>query len=154
MIALLLILPLVAKGQTEPLQPAPNEPIQIEAESGEYDNRINAYKLFGNVRISHGPLSVNADEGYAFQTEGEDERIELFGQPTQWTMAMEDGSQASGQSDQIIYNLTQNIITMIGNARVQDKRGTFTGSKLTYNLETEKTEGEGGVQVVIEPTKP
>jgi len=96
---------------------------------------------------------VVAEEGFAYQTEGEDERVELFGQPTQWAMTMEDGTQANGQSDQIIYNLSQNIITMIGNARVQDKRGVFTGQQLTYNLETEKTEGEGGVQVVIEPPK-
>lgn len=154
MIALLVTLPLLANSQTEPATPKQNEPIQIDAESGEYDNRINAYKLFGNVRITHGQLTVTADEGFAYQTAGEDERVELFGQPTQWTMTMEDGSQATGQSDQIVYNLSQNIITMIGNARVQDNRGTFTGARLTYNLETEKTEGEGGVQVVIEPTKP
>lgn len=148
-----MMLPLLGNAQTEPTDATREGPIQIDADSGEYDNRINAYKLFGNVRIAHGNLSVVAEEGFAYQTEGEDERVELFGQPTQWTMTMEDGTQANGQSDQIIYNLSQNIITMIGNARVQDKRGVFTGQQLTYNLETEKTEGEGGVQVVIEPPK-
>ncbi len=129
-------------------------PIQIDADSGEFDNRLNAYKLFGNVKISHGQLSVMADEGFAYQTEGEDERVELFGSPTRWTMQMEDGTQATGQSDEIIYNLTQNIIVMVGNARVEDSRGVFTGARLTYDLETEKTEGEGGVKVVIDPSRP
>lgn len=125
-------------------------PIQIDADSGEFDNRVNAYKLFGNVKISHGNLTVVADEGFAYQTEGEDERVELFGSPTRWTMTMDNGTQASGESDQIIYNLSQNIMVMVGNATVRDSRGTFTGARLTYNLETEKTEGEGGVKVIID----
>lgn len=128
-------------------------PIQIDADSGEFDNRVNAYKLFGNVRISHGSLTVFADEGFAYQTPGEDERVELFGSPTRWTLLMDNGTQATGQSDQIIYNLSQNVIVMLGNATVQDSRGTFTGARLTYDLETEKTEGEGGVKVVIDPPK-
>ncbi len=147
---LLIALPLIASGQSE-ISQSREGPIQIDADSGEYDNRLNAYKLFGNVRISHGGLSVSADEGFAYQTAGEDERVELFGQPTQWTMVLDDGTEANGQSDQIIYNLTEGIIVMTGNARVEDSRGVFTGAKLTYNLETQKTEGEGGVQVVIDP---
>ncbi|HEY7906540.1 MAG TPA: lipopolysaccharide transport periplasmic protein LptA [Wenzhouxiangella sp.] len=147
---LLIALPLIASGQSDTSQ-SREGPIQIDADSGEYDNRLNAYKLFGNVRISHGSLTVSADEGFAYQTTGEDERVELFGQPTQWSMVLDDGTEANGQSDQIVYNLTQGIIVMLGNARVEDSRGVFTGTKLTYNLESQKTEGEGGVQVVIDP---
>jgi len=94
---------------------------------------------------------VTANEGYAYRTAGEDERVELFGEPTQWVMTMEDGTEAKGQSDQIVYNLTSNIIIMIGNARVEDQRGVFTGAQLTYNVDTQQTEGQGGVQVVIDP---
>ncbi|HEY7905886.1 MAG TPA: lipopolysaccharide transport periplasmic protein LptA [Wenzhouxiangella sp.] len=147
---LLIALPLIASAQSD--NPQSREgPIQIDADSGEYDNRLNAYKLFGNVRISHGGLTVLADEGFAYQISGEDERVELFGQPTQWSMVLDDGTEANGQSEQIVYNLTQGIIVMMGNARVEDSRGVFTGAKLTYNLESQKTEGEGGVQVVIDP---
>lgn len=148
--ALLIALPLTASGQSD-IPQSREGPIQIDADSGEYDNRLNAYKLFGNVRISHGGLVVSADEGFAYQTPGEDERVELFGSPTEWTMILDDGTEANGQSDQIVYNLTEGIIVMIGNARVEDSRGVFTGARLTYNLETQKTEGEGGVQVVIDP---
>lgn len=147
---LLIAVPLIASGQSD-ISQSREGPIQIDADSGEYDNRLNAYKLFGNVRISHDSLTVLADEGFAYQTTGEDERVELFGQPTQWSMVLEDGTQAKGQSDQIVYNLTQGTIVMLGNARVEDSRGVFTGAKLTYDLESQKTEGEGGVQVVIDP---
>ena len=150
--ALMMALPLAASAQEPEFDTASDQgPIQIDADSGEFDNRVNAYKLFGNVTITHGTLTVTANEGFAYRNEDEDDRVELFGEPTRWTMEMDDGTQAYGESKQIVYNLAKNIIVMIGDARVEDSRGVFTGARLTYNVDTQKTEGEGGVQVVIDP---
>lgn len=155
--ALMIALPLAASAQESEFDtvsaPSNQGPIQIDADSGEFDNRVNAYKLFGNVTITHDTLTVTADEGFAYRNEDEDDRVELFGEPTRWRMDMDDGTQANGQSNQIVYNLSDNIIVMIGDARVEDSRGVFTGARLTYNVDTQKTEGEGGVQVVIDPPK-
>ncbi len=154
-VALATALPLIASAQDVGFNATPESssqgPIQIDADSGEFDNRVNAYKLFGNVTITHDTLTVRADEGFAYRNDDEDDRVELYGEPTRWTMVLEDGTEANGQSDKIVYNLSSNIIVMIGQARVQDSRGVFTGARLTYNVDTQTTEGEGGVQVVIEP---
>ncbi len=127
------------------------ERIQINAESGGYDMRTGVQELQGNVRISQGDLVVEAERGKAYNVEGQWQRVELFGSPTTWRMIMEDGTETRGRSEEIIYNLTSDQITMIGNANIQDAQGTFAGATLTYNLVSERIEGAGGVELVIEP---
>ncbi len=113
--------------------------------------RTGVQTLFGNVRIVQGELEVRADEGRAYRSDEGLQRVELFGNPTTWRMRMEDGSIATGRSQQIIYDLLENQITMLGDARIEDSQGSFTGATLTYNLGTERIEGTGGVELVIEP---
>jgi len=127
------------------------ERIQINADDGAYDMRTGVQTLMGNVRIVQGELDVRADEGRAYRTDQGLQRVELFGNPTTWRMRMEDGSIATGRSQQIVYDLIENQITMIGDARIEDTQGSFTGATLTYNLGSERIEGTGGVELIIEP---
>ncbi len=113
--------------------------------------RTGLQTLLGNVRIVQGDLRVEADEGRAYRTDGDLERVELFGNPTTWRMVMEDGSVTTGQSEQINYDLQTGQITMIGDARIEDAQGSFSGANLTYNLGSERIEGTGGVELVLEP---
>jgi lipopolysaccharide export system protein LptA len=128
-----------------------DERIQINADSGGYDMRTGVQELQGDVRISQGDLVVEAERGKAYNVEGQWQRVELFGSPTTWRMTMEDGTETRGRSEEIIYNLTTDQITMIGNAHIRDAQGTFAGATLTYNLLSERIEGAGGVELVIEP---
>ncbi len=131
-------------------QPAP--PVGIDAEGGSLDVRTGAYHLHGNVRITRGDLVVNADEAKSFSNSaGEVERIELYGQPTTWNDIMDDGTSVEGESDEIIYDFARNMITMIGNARIRNPQGAFSGSQLVYDLENQNLVGDGGVRLLIEP---
>ncbi|MEE4297261.1 MAG: lipopolysaccharide transport periplasmic protein LptA [Wenzhouxiangella sp.] len=127
------------------------ERIQINANSGGYDMRTGIQVLEGDVRIAQGDLVVEADRGRAYNVEGQWQRVELFGSPTTWRMVMEDGTETRGRSEEIVYDLTSDQITMLGNAHIEDAQGTFAGATLTYNLVSERIEGAGGVELVIEP---
>ncbi len=125
--------------------------IGVDADSGVYDVRAGAHHLSGNVRITRGSLEVLADEAHSFSSEGRIQRIELYGNPTTWNDVMEDGSDVSGSSDQIVYDFNANIITMIGNAHIRNIQGEFSGPRLTYDLDTQNLVGDGGVRLIIEP---
>jgi lipopolysaccharide export system protein LptA len=130
--------------------PAP--PIGVDADSGNLDVRTGAYQLSGNVTITRGALVVKADEARSFSDDaGNVERIELYGQPTTWRDVLEDGSDVDGESDELIYDFTRNLITMIGNARIRNVQGAFSGSKLVYDLDSQNLVGDGGVRLIIEP---
>lgn len=130
----------------------PALPIDINSESGRYDVRTGAYHLSGNVRITRGDLVVLADEAKSFSApDGQVERIELYGDPTTWSDILEDGSNVEGESLEIVYDFNQNIITMLGNARIRNVQGAFSGSKLVYDLDNQDLVGDGGVNLIIEP---
>jgi lipopolysaccharide export system protein LptA len=130
----------------------PDPPVGIDADGGSLDVRTGAYHLQGNVRITRGDLVVNADEARSFSNAaGEVERIELYGSPTNWNDIMDDGTAVEGESDEIIYDFVRNVITMVGNARIRNPQGAFSGSQLVYDLENQNLVGDGGVRLLIEP---
>ncbi len=130
----------------------PALPIEIFGDNGQLDVPSGAYVLTGNVRIVRGTLNVFADEARSFSGDsGEIERVELYGTPTRWNDTLEDGSDVQGQSDQILYDFTTNLITMKGNAEIQNVQGQFSGNQLVYDLDTQNLVGDGGVRLLIEP---
>lgn len=127
-------------------------PIEIFGENGELDVPTGAYVLTGNVRINRGTLSVFADEARSFTGDtGEIERVELYGAPTRWNDTLEDGTEVDGRSDEILYDFTTNLITMRGDAEIQNVQGQFSGNQLVYDLDTQNLVGDGGVRLLIEP---
>lgn len=147
MFVLMMLLPMAAAGN----DPFRDLPVDIQADSVAYDPNRGATHLRNNVRIARGDLVVHAEEGFAFQTEGRLERVELNGNPARWQLRHQDGSEAEGEADQIIYSAGSNSVTMIGNARARDPRGSFSGQRLVYDIDTQAAEGDGGVRMILEP---
>jgi lipopolysaccharide export system protein LptA len=136
-------------AQTQEEEP----PIEIISETGQLDVPTGAYLLKDNVRINRGTLSVFADEARSFTGDtGEIERVELYGAPTRWNDTLDDGTQVDGESDEILYDFTTNLITMRGNAEIRNVQGQFSGNQLVYDLDTQNLVGDGGVRLLIEPS--
>lgn len=128
-----------------------NGPIGVDAESLKSDNERGVAQLEGNVRITRGEMEVLADEGFAYRGDNGYERIELFGSPVRWRTVTEEGGETTGSSNQVVYDLLGRTVTLIGDAHIEEPRGTYSGERLVYNLDTESVRGEGGVRLSIEP---
>lgn len=126
-------------------------PIGVEADNVVHDAERNASHLQGSVRITRGEMEVTADEGFAYRGNNGYERVELFGAPVRWRTVTEQGGQTTGRSDQVVYDLLERTVTLIGDAYIEEPRGTYSGERLVYNLDTQGVRGEGGVRLSIEP---
>ncbi|MEE4303190.1 MAG: lipopolysaccharide transport periplasmic protein LptA [Wenzhouxiangella sp.] len=146
-----LILLLLLTGLATAAEAQQSGPIGVEAENAAYDAGEDATRLQGNVHITRGEMEVNADEAFAYRGEDGYERIELFGSPVRWRTVTEEGGETTGYSNQVIYSLLERTVTLIGNAHIEEPRGTYSGERLIYNLDTERVRGEGGVRLSIEP---
>lgn len=127
-----------------------NDRIFIDAQSTRFDNERGALHLQENVRITRGNMEINADEGWAFRSDNSLQQVELAGSPVTWRAVTEDGSTTSGRADQVVYDPRERTITLIGNAFVEEPRGSFSGHRLTYNIDTQATEGQGGIHMEVE----
>lgn len=143
---MLMMLPIAPATQAQS-----NERIGVDAETVSFDNNRGATHLKDNVRITRGKMEVTADEGFAYRGENGYERVELFGAPVRWRTVTEEGGETTGRSNQVIYDLLERTVTLVGEAHIEEPRGTYSGERLIYNLETERVRGEGGVRLSIEP---
>lgn len=126
-------------------------PVGIDADNLSHDADKDATHLQGNVRITRGEMLVTADEGFAYSGGNGYERVELFGAPVRWRTVTEEGGETTGRADQVIYNLLDRTVTLVGEAYIEEPRGTFSGDELVYNLDTQATEGRGSIQMTIQP---
>lgn len=147
----LLLLAFLATGTATGAEEIRDLPIEVDAQSGHYDAERGATHLQGDVRIVRGALVVRADEGFLYQDDDRMRRVELTGNPANWIMTHEDGRQTEGWSQQITYSVAGNRVTMTGEARVEDERGSFSGDRLVYDIDSQHTEGEGGIRMILEP---
>lgn len=145
------MLALLLTGLATAAEAQNNGPIGVEADNAQHDTKRNASHLEGSVRITRGEMEVTADEGFAYRGDNGYERIELFGQPVRWRTLNEENRETTGHADQVIYSLTQRTVTLVGDAYIEDPRGTYSGQRLVYSLDTEGVQGEGGVRLSIEP---
>ncbi len=152
--ALLLALdPAAAQDTTDaPDDTAP--PIVIDADHTDHDLRVGITRFRDNVTIRRGAMLVNADQGRIFQEDGEIVVIELSGRPATWEDRLEDGDMVHGQALEIHYDVSQNLLTLTGEARLRHDKVDWTGDHLVYNLDTESLSGRGAdgerARVVIE----
>lgn len=125
--------------------------IGVDAENATYDHERGATHFVDNVRITRGDMEVTADEAFSYRGENGLQRVELFGEPVRWRALTEEGTETTGHADQVVYDLLARTVTLIGNAYIEEPRGTFSGNELVYNLDTQRTDGSGGIQMTIEP---
>lgn len=146
-----MLLVLLLTGLATAAEAQQSGPIGVDADNFIHDADKNASHLQGNVRITRGEMEVTADEGFAYRGNNGYERVELFGAPVRWRTVTEEGGETTGHSDQVVYNLLERTVTLIGDAYLEEPRGTYSGERLVYNLDTEGVRGEGGVRLSIEP---
>ena len=118
-------------------------PIIIDSDTNQYDLRTGVTRFSDNVTIQRGAMRVKADEGVVHQADGRITLVELFGKPTTWRDQLDDGSIVEGQAEHIQFEVIENVITLIGDARLQHEQGQFTGDQLVYDLDTESLAGRG-----------
>ncbi len=138
------------------------------------DDKPGVSNLTGNVQIVQGSMKAHGDEGIIYQhatnakdAQGNDisggiQRVVLIGKKTQAHMQQlqdNDGGLITADADRIDYNSDTSIADLTGNVTiVQQGRGTFHGTHMTYNTDTGEMESGDNtpanrVHMVMEPKK-
>lgn len=116
-------------------------PIQIESESLAVEHRNNRVEFKGSVRLTRDDFELQCDRLVAFyhqQAGGELERAEAYGHVT-----MRQGEKR-GSSNEAIYIQSEEILILIGDAKVEDPEGTIQAEKIVHNIRTMETRVQQG----------
>lgn len=108
----------------------------------------------GNVVLRQGTLDIRAQRAELHQRNGDPVRAVFTGKQAQLKQEMDDGTPIEMAADRIDYDLTTETVTLTGNYKVNSPRGSSSGQKLVYNLQSGNIQsgGDGSrVRTVIQP---
>lgn len=134
-----------------------SQPISVQADQSDFDEKAGIQRLTGNVEITQGTLSVKADSIQIELKDGALLKIIGEGSPIRFQQQTETGATMSGQSNRIEYNTQTTQITFSGDARFERPGQKLSGNSITYNMSdlTFKASGDkkGRVSIILQPSQ-
>ncbi len=124
-------------------------PIDLEADSGTYDQIAGLATYEGNVKVTQGVSTIWADKLTIVLKDNVAQRIEATGNPVKFKYKG-DKQPIDGQGKQALYEVASKTITLTGDAIVKQGIDVVKGTKLTYHLDQEIIQGRR-VKMTFQP---
>jgi lipopolysaccharide export system protein LptA len=157
LIALLLLAAPLASATSGDTQ----QPITIEADRAEIDERQAVSVYSGNVLLSQGSLQVEADTVTVHAEAGQLRRIIAEGSPVHYRQQRDNEADIRGQSLRMEYDADSKRLLLLNNAELWQGENRFSGERIQYDPEQDRViasgaaEGEGAdrprVRVTLQP---
>lgn len=134
------------------------QPIHIESDRAERNEKQNVIVYQGSVIIRQGSIRIESDTVSIYNKGERVDRIICLGDPARYEQRP-DQSQAPivAHAKTIEYSVSADSITLIGSARLEQEGATITGERIEYDLKNEVVKAKGDqtgqrrIQMVIPP---
>jgi lipopolysaccharide export system protein LptA len=148
----LALMPALASALPEDRQ----QPIRLEADSGQLDQKTGVSIYQGNVVISQGSMRLDANTATIYFKEGRFERIVAEGKPVQLRYKPSvDKPEIQGVGQRVEYNAITARVVMTINAKITQGQDSFTGDRIEYDLDKDQVKASGDkgkrIQFIIQP---
>lgn len=136
-----------------------NQPIKIESDRAERNDKKGTTVYEGSVVIIQGTIKIRADKVIVYTNKNKVDRIVCIGKPAHYQQQPKPQQGlllASG--DTIEYYLASDRIDLLQNASLEQNGTTITGEKITYDLKAEVVKASASknskerIQMVIPPS--
>ncbi len=123
------------------------QPIHIESDRAERQERAGLTIYEGDVVITQGTIRVNADRVVVYSENNDVVRIEATGDPARYRQILEHGDPPMHASSRLIdYRLQEDMIILTRDARLEQDGSTITGERIEYDLAQEIIRAQGDMQ--------
>jgi lipopolysaccharide export system protein LptA len=133
------------------------QPIEIEANRVEIDERKGTSTYTGDVQVRQGTFQLTAARVVVRRGGEALERIVAHGNPATFRQQPEGADYlVRGQARELRYDAPGGTVQLTGEAHIWQGRDEFSGARVVYELERERVRAEGGegdgrVRAVIHP---
>lgn len=133
------------------------QPIQIEADRVEIDERQGTSTYTGDVQMRQGTLRLSAARVVVHRGGEALRHVVAYGDPATFRQQPEGADYlVRGQARELRYDAQAGEVQLTGQAHIWQGRDEFSGARVVYELERERVRAEGGeqngrVRAVIHP---
>ena len=132
-----------------------NQPIHLDSDRQEGVMDGNSTNVWtGNVTLKQGTLDIAAQRAELTQRNGDPSKAVFTGSPAKLRQQQDDGTWMDATANRIEYDMTSEVITLVGNYTVKSPRGSNSGQRMVYNTKTGNVQSGGDgtrVKTVIQP---
>lgn len=123
-----------------------NQPIHIDSAQQSLDMQGNTVTFTGNVVVKQGTIEVKADKVVVTRPQGAQgqEVIEAFGKPVTFYQMQDNGKPVKGSAQKVRYELSQDKVTLTGNAYLEQLDSNVKGERIIYLVKQQQMEAIGG----------
>lgn len=121
-----------------------NQPMDLKSDRSSCGvDDTGACQFSGDVLITQGTLRISAAQATMHRNDGDVSRVVLTGSPVILRQQMDDGTPMTSRAAQVDYDLRSEVVVFSGDVSIQQPRGTLSGDRIVYNLQTGRVEGGG-----------
>jgi lipopolysaccharide export system protein LptA len=120
-----------------------SQKIEIDASRQAADLKNKIFSYIDDVVITQGSLIIHADIVQVLTQSGSEEKTYIAkGKPATFNQTLADGTPLTLQADEIRYEPGNNLVIISGNALLQQEDSEVSGSRITYNIDTQYVNAE------------
>lgn len=127
-------------------------PIELKADSGEYDAAKGVATYTGNVVITQGQMNLKGDKVVIRLEGGEVVTLEAWGNLATFRYVPANEPPIDGQGEYLKYTVATSTVDIDKRAYVKQGKNETRANRLSYNVDKEHVKGQG-VQMTFTPKK-
>lgn len=133
------------------------QPVQVSADSARFNEKTGIASYTGNVHIQQGSLQIHADKVVVtVDSKGSILSTVSTGSPARYQQQPDaKKGLVNAEALRIDYDAKNAVITLTGNARLQQDGSRFSGQSIVYNSQKQQVDARGDgtnrVQLVFPP---
>jgi len=120
------------------------QPINVQADKSEFDEKAGTQTLSGNVEISQGSMLITAEEITIGLKDNALHTISGSGDPIRFQQENEAGDIMKGAAEKIIYDAIAGTLTLRGAATLSQPRQNLVSDLIIFDARSQKVNAEGG----------
>ncbi len=128
----ILMLPTPSLGLSDDAQ----QPIQVEADTAEFDDNTGISVYRGKVRVTQGSMVLRGDHVTVTAPDRRLKKITSKGKPSTFHQVTDEGENIDAEAEHMEYNTTANKIILLKKATLHQGKNSFSSERIEYNLIT------------------
>jgi len=136
-----------------------DQPIHVEADSVEIDDRTGISIYQGNVDVKQGSIHLTADKVTVYQKDKRTDRVKAVGRPVHFQQRTDKGETVKGRAQEVEYSVTGDELVLTGDALLSQGDDNFSSDRIIYDRKNARVKagasakGKERVHITITPDK-
>ena len=139
-----MLLSILCTGASHGRESDLSQPIDVQADKSEFDEKAGTQTLSGNVEITQGTMRITADNISIALKDNALHTISGTGSPIRFQQENEVGEIMNGEAESITYDALAGTLTLKGAATLSQPRQNLVSNVIVFDARTQKVKAEGG----------